>query len=43
MCLGHVEGVLVKFYNLLHGLATVYVYMLFSATKLILSEMAANG
>ena len=43
MCLGHVEGFLAKFDNILHGLAAVYVYVLFSAAKLILSEMAANG
>ena len=43
MCLEHVEGVLAKFDNILHGLAAVDVYVLFSAAKLILSEMAAKG
>ena len=39
----HVEGVLAQFDDILHGLAAVDVYGLISATKRILSEIAANG
>ena len=39
----HVEGVLAQFDDILHGLATVDVYGLITATERILSEIAANG
>ena len=38
-----VEGVLAQFDDILHGLATVDVYGLITATERILSEIAANG
>ena len=42
-CMELVEGVLAQFGDILHGLAKVDVYGLITATKRILSEIAANG
>ena len=43
MYLEHVEGVLAKFDNILHGLAAVDIYVIFSAAEQIWWEMVANG
>ena len=39
----YVEGVLVQFDDISHGLVAVDIYALFSAAEQILLEMAANG